>query len=140
MHMSLGENRENISALVVDDNQDILALFTELLALKNFKVVGKGQSGKEAVELYNNLRPDITFLDVVMQDGDGVYALEKIRESNPNAIVIMVTSDLAPTTAARLEQLHASAIVYKPFDINDIVQVVKELLSETKVNQMKFFN
>ena len=138
--MLLGENRKNISALVVDDNQDILDLFTELLALKNFKVVGKGQSGKEAVKLYNNLRPDITFLDVVMQDGDGVYALEKIRESDPDAIVIMVTSDLAPTTAERLEQLRASAIVYKPFDINDIVQVVKELLSETKVSQMKFFN
>jgi len=130
----------NISALVVDDNQDVLSLFIELLTLKNFKVVGRAHSGKEAVELFKNLKPDITFLDVVMQDGDGVYALEHIRESNPDAIVIMVTSDLAPTTAERLEQLRASAIVYKPFDINDIVKIVRGLTAEAKVDQMKFLS
>ncbi|MDE1763643.1 MAG: response regulator [Thaumarchaeota archaeon] len=136
----MGEKTEGISALVVDDNKEILALFIELLELKNFTVTGKAHSGKEAVVLYNSLRPDITFLDVVMPDGDGIYALEKIREVNPDAVVIMITSDLAPTTAERLEQLHASAVVYKPFDISEIVKIVKKLLSESEISQMKFFN
>lgn len=136
----VGEKEQSIKALAVDDNPDILTLFVELLQLKNFVVVGKGQNGQEAVELYRALKPDITFLDVVMPNGDGIYALEKIREINPTAIVIMVTSDLAATTAERLEQLRASAIVHKPFDINDIVNVVKDLVSETNANRMKFFN
>ncbi|MGB9003384.1 MAG: response regulator [Nitrosotalea sp.] len=136
----MGEKEQSIKALAVDDNPDILTLFVELLQLKNFVVVGKGQSGQEAVELYRTLKPDITFLDVVMPNGDGIYALEKIREINPTAIVVMVTSDLAATTAERLEQLRASAIIHKPFDINDIVNVVKDLISETNANKMKFFN
>lgn len=136
----VGEKEQSIKALAVDDNPDILTLFVELLQLKNFVVVGKGQNGQEAVELYRTLKPDITFLDVVMPNGDGIYALEKIREINPTAIVIMVTSDLAATTAERLEQLHASAVIHKPFDINDIVNVVKDLVSETSANKMKFFN
>ncbi|MFZ1077670.1 MAG: response regulator [Nitrosotalea sp.] len=136
----MGEKEQSIKALVVDDNPDILTLFVELLQLKNFVVAGKGQNGQEAVELYRTLKPDITFLDVVMPNGDGIYALEKIREINPAAIVVMVTSDLATTTAERLEQLRASAIIHKPFDINDIVNVVKDLISETNVNKMKFFN
>ena len=136
----VGEKEQSIKALAVDDNPDILTLFVELLQLKNFVVVGKGQNGQEAVELYRTLKPDITFLDVVMPNGDGIYALEKIREINPTAIVIMVTSDLAATTAERLEQLRASAIIHKPFDINDIVNVVKDLVPEINANKMKFFN
>lgn len=134
------EQEQRIKALAVDDNPDILTLFVELLQLKNFTVIGKGQNGQEAVELYRTLKPDITFLDVVMPNGDGIYALEKIREINPAAIVVMVTSDLAATTAERLEQLRASAVIHKPFDINDIVNVVKDLISETNTSKMKFFN
>ncbi|MDE1764841.1 MAG: response regulator [Thaumarchaeota archaeon] len=131
---------EDASVLVVDDNKEILTLFIELLKLKNFTVIGKAQSGKEAVALYNSLRPDITFLDVVMPDGDGIYALERIREVDPDAVVIMVTSDLAPTTAERLEQLRASAVVYKPFDINEIVKITKKILSEAEISQIRFSN
>ena len=135
----MGE-KEKIQVLVVDDNHDILALFSELLRLKNFEVVGQAHSGKEAVRLYNDLRPDIVFLDVAMPDGDGIYALENIRSINPTAIVIMVTSDIAPATAERLEQLRASAVVYKPFDISDVIKVVKVLLEKTNASQLKFFN
>lgn len=133
-------DEEKIRVLVVDDNEDILTLFTELLRLKKFEVVGEAQNGKDAVKMYECHRPDIVFLDVVMPDGDGIYALEKIRVLDPNAIVVMVTSDLAATTSERMKQLHASAVVYKPFDFNDIIEVVKQLLSKTNVNQLKFFN
>ncbi len=139
MSAILGE-KEKIRVLVADDNQDILTLFCELLKLKKFDVVGKAINGKEAVKLYEEYRPAIVFLDVMMPDGDGIYALEKIREINPAAIVIMVTSDLAPTTAERLEQLNASAIVYKPFDIADIIKIVNELMTKTNVRKLKFFN
>ena len=138
--MLLGQKEDSLKTLVVDDNQEILKLFVELLKLKNFTIVGKGHNGKEAVELYGSLRPDITFMDVVMPNGDGIYALERIREINPNAIVIMVTSDISATTAERLEQLHASAIIYKPFEINEIVRVVKDLMAKEGATEMKFFN
>lgn len=138
--MLLGQKEYSLKTLVVDDNQEILKLFVELLKLKNFTIVGKGHNGKEAVELYGSLRPDITFMDVVMPNGDGIYALERIRKINPNAIVIMVTSDISATTAERLEQLHASAIIYKPFEINEIVRVVKDLMAKEGATEMKFFN
>ena len=138
--MLLEQKEHGLKTLVVDDNQEILKLFIELLKLKNFTIVGKGHNGKEAVELYSSLRPDITFMDVVMPNGDGIYALERIREMNPDAIVIMVTSDISATTAERLEQLHASATIYKPFEINEIVRVVKDLMAKKGTAEMKFFN
>ncbi|MDE1813400.1 MAG: response regulator [Thaumarchaeota archaeon] len=133
-------NRRLKTALVVDDNPDVLSLFVELLELKNFQVVGTGRNGKEAVTQYEKLRPDITFLDVVMPNTDGLYALDLIREINPDAIVVMITTDLSRDTAKRLEDLKATAVVYKPFDINDLVKIVNEIESDTKSGKIRFFN
>lgn len=108
--------------------------------MKHFRVVGKGRSGEEAVELYRILKPDVTFLDVAMNNGDGIYALEKIRDINSEALVIMVTNEFSSVTAERLEALKASAVIYKPFEIDDILNIVQELESESNINQMKFFN
>ena len=128
------------TVLVIDDNLDVLSLFVELLELKNFQVVGTGHNGKEAVAQYGKLRPDITFLDVVMPNTDGLYALDLIREINPDAIVVMITTDLSQDTAKRLEDLKATAVVYKPFDINDLVKVVDEIESNAKSGKIRFFN
>jgi len=138
MHVTSG--RQLKTAIVVDDNPDVLSLFVELLELKHFQVVGTGRNGKDAVAQYEKLRPDITFLDVVMPNTDGLYALDLIREMDPNAIVIMITTDLSQDTAKRLEDLRATAVVYKPFDINDLVKVVHEIESDTRTGKIKFFN
>ncbi|CUR51414.1 CheY-like receiver [Nitrosotalea devaniterrae] len=134
------KNRQLKTAIVIDDNPDVLSLFVELLELKNFQVVGTGRNGKDAVAQYEKLRPDITFLDVVMPNTDGLYALDLIREMNPHAIVIMITTDLSQDTAKRLEDLKATAVIYKPFDINDLVKVVNEIESNTSPGKIKFFN
>ena len=81
----------------------------------------------EAVEIYQKLRPDIVFLDVMMERYDGFYALEKIREIQPDAIVIMVTADMTKATHARLSELNASAIINKPYNINEIMHTINKL-------------
>ena len=133
-------NRRLKTVLVIDDNPDVLSLFVELLELKKFQVVGTGRNGKEAVAQFEKLKPDITFLDVVMPNTDGLYALDLIREINPEAVVVMITTDLSQDTAKRLEDLKATAVIYKPFDINDLVKVVDEIESDVKSGKVRFFN
>ena len=128
------------TVLVVDDNPDVRSLLVELLELKNFQVVGTGRNGNDAVTLYGKLKPDITLLDVVMPDTDGLYALDHIREMNSDAAVIMITTDLSQDTAKKLEDLRATAVVYKPFDINDLVKIIHDIESEAHAGQIKFFN
>lgn len=133
-------NRRLKTVLVVDDNPDVRSLLVELLELKNFQVVGTGRNGNDAVTLYEKLKPDVTLLDVVMPDTDGLYALDHIREINSDAVVIMITTDLSQDTAKRLEDLKATAVVYKPFDINDLVKIVHDVESTTHTDQIRFFN
>lgn len=128
------------TVLVVDDNSDVRSLLVELLELKNFQVVGTGRNGNDAVTLYGKLKPDITLLDVVMPDTDGLYALNHIREMNSDAAVIMITTDLSQDTAKKLEDLRATAVVYKPFDINDLVKIIHDIESAAHAGEIKFFN
>ncbi len=125
---SHSDSRDNpITAIVIDDDKDTVSVLSDFLKIKGIKVIGKGYDGLEAVEIYKNLKPDATFLDVMMESYDGLYALEKIREIHPNTIVIMVTADLTNDTHEKLLNLSASAIIYKPYDINQIMHILNKL-------------
>ena len=122
-----------ITAIVVDDDIDTLDIFCEYLELYRFRIIGKAYNGEKVAELYSKLKPDVVFLDVMMIDYDGIYALEQIMKVDPAAIVLMVTADLTKDTSDKLAHLHASAIIYKPYDIKNIINIVENLIG-TKRN------
>lgn len=114
------------TAIVIDDDKATVSVFSEFLQLKCIEVIGTGYDGLAAFELYKRLKPDVVFLDVMMDEYDGFYALEKIRAMDQDAVVIMVTADLTKDTENRLNELNASAIIYKPYDIEQIMQTVNK--------------
>lgn len=119
-----------ISVIVVDDDQDTVDVFCEFLKIKGLDVIGKGYNGEEAVKLYEKFKPDILFCDVMMPQHDGFYALEKIRNIDPNAKVIMVTADMTSDTEEQLTKLNASAVVYKPYEIDNIIEIINKVKSD----------
>jgi two-component system, chemotaxis family, chemotaxis protein CheY len=124
-----------ITAIVVDDDIDTLDVFCEYLELNQFRIVGKAYNGEKVAELYSKFKPDVVFLDVMMYNYDGIYALEQIRKVNPEAVVIMVTADLTRDTSEKLELLQASAVIYKPFDIKNVVDIVENIVGSQKNNE-----
>lgn len=116
-----------ITAIVVDDDKNIVNFFSEFLELKGINVIGKGYDGKEAVDLYVALSPDLVFLDVMMDRFDGLYALEEIKKIDHYANVIMVTADLRQDTHVKLTNLNASAIIFKPFEIDAVMHAINDL-------------
>ena len=115
------------SVIVVDDDRDTVEVFCEFLKIKGLDVLGNGYNGKEAVELYEKLKPDILFCDVMMPQHDGFYALKRIRRIDPNAKVIMVTADMTSDTEEQLKKLNASAVVYKPYEIDGIMEIIDKV-------------
>ncbi len=115
---------KNATALVVDDDPDAVEMFSDYLENKGVNVIGKAKDGKEGFELYKKLKPDVVFLDVIMPNFDGFYTLQKIREIDSNAKIIMVTADFSPSTKKKLKDLKASDIIYKPYDGTAIDRVI----------------
>ena len=117
---------------VVDDDKETARVFSEYLAIKGLDVVGIGYDGKQAVELFKKQKPDVIFLDLAMPDYDGFYGLRNIKKINPNAKVIIVTSDLTLATKRKLEKLKASALIYKPYDIDNLIATIDKVNTSTK--------
>jgi len=93
-------------------------------------VVANGINGKEAVELYKMHHPDFVFLDYLMPEYDGLYAIEKIREFDPNGKIILVSGShfernvLGDTV---------KAIIKKPIEINEIFKAINKIIVPTSV-------
>jgi DNA-binding response OmpR family regulator len=121
------------SVIVVDDDRDTVEVFCEYLNIKNIQVLGRGYDGKTAVELYKEHKPDIVLLDVMMPDFDGFYGLEQIRKHDPKAKIIMVTADLTSDTEKKLVELKASAMIYKPYEIDSVIETIDKVSKEDVV-------
>ena len=123
-----GRGKAAVTSIVIDDDPDTVDVLSYLLHLKGISVIGRGYGGAEAIDIYKKIRPDVVFLDVLMESQDGFYTLEKIREIDPAAIVILITADIRQETKERLEKLNASAIIYKPYDINEVMGITNKLV------------
>lgn len=128
-----------IRAIVVDDDKDTVALFAEILEGNNIKVIGTGYNGQEAAFLYQKLKPDVIFLDVIMPVFDGIYGITKIREMNPDAIVIITTNQMTINAQIALNKLRPSAVIKEPIDVNEIIKTVNKLCAPSldSENHMK---
>ena len=128
-----------IRAVVIDDDKESVALFSEILSSNNIEVVGKGYNGQEAAFLYQKLKPDVIFLDVIMPVYDGIYGISKIREMDPNSIVIVTTNQMTINTQIALNKQRPSAIIKEPIDVNEIIKKVNQLCAPSldSENQMK---
>lgn len=120
-----------VKVIVVDDDVDTVEVFCEYLEIKDITVLGRGYNGKTAVELYEKYRPDIALLDVMMPEYDGFFGLENIKDINPDAKVIMVTADLTFDTEKKLKDLNASAVIYKPYEIDSVIDTIHKVYKQT---------
>ena len=122
-----------ITAIIAEDDPINLKLFAELLEINGISVVGKVTNGKEAVTSFEESNPDVVFLDVMMPEFDGIYALEQIRKKNPSSKVVMVTADTSEETEELLEKLKPSAVIHKPYEIITILHILENKL-ELKIS------
>lgn len=84
---------ETKKILLVDDDELItMSLEMIISADKDFEVVGKGCSGREAISLFDELRPDLLLMDIRMADMNGLEAAEEILKTYKDAIILFLTT------------------------------------------------
>lgn len=113
------------TAIVIDDDRLTVQVLCDYLETIDVKILARGHDGNEAVQLYKEHKLDIVFLDLIMPKHDGIFALE-IRKTDPNSTVVVVTSDLRKETGEKLDELKPTAVIYKPFAVNSIANIVKK--------------
>lgn len=113
--------------LVVDDAMLMRKLIRDAATEAGWEVAGEARDGLEAVTLYQQLRPDLVTMDVVMPNVGGLEALRRIRAVDPDAQVVMVTALDQKQTL--LESIRDGAIdfIVKPFERGRIVGVLNKV-------------
>ena len=130
------ESTGKYSVLVIEDDQDTSDAFCEHLEIYGIKVLGVGKNGNEAVELYQKEKPDVVLMDMMMPHYDGLYGLKKIRELDKDAKVIMVTADFTGETEKELKRHNVSGIVYKPYDIEQVMYTIEKVCSGLELSTL----
>ena len=117
-----------VSILVVDDELLIRSLLYELLIKTGYNVSMSG-SGTDAIEECKDKIFDVILMDFRLGDMDGVQALRQIREFQQSSRVVFLTGDPSIEAIQKtVLQEGADGFITKPFDLKEIVEVVKHLL------------
>lgn len=116
--------------VIIEDDKDMAEIFEEWAKSADISVLGIGHDGKEAVELFEKHRPQIIVLDLMMPYYDGFYAMENIRKIDPNAKFLVLTADITDVTKRRLDQMTSISLMYKPYDLDDVINEIKKLASQ----------
>ena len=121
------------NVIIIDDDIDTVEIFADYLDLKGINVMATGHNGKIAVELFLKHKPDIVLLYVMMPEYDGFFGLTNILKKDPNARVVMVTADMTTETKNKLDELNASGILYKPYEINTVIKTIDRVIQGERV-------
>lgn len=116
------------SVLVVDDSALIRKVLIELLNNNGFNVIGEATNGKEGLDMYKELSPDIVTLDVTMPVMDGVEALRQIIGFDANAKVAMITAAGQKERLMEALKIGAKLFITKPFHEEEVLNSLSELV------------
>lgn len=99
-----------------------------ILEQGGFEVVGEAETGREAVEKYKLLQPDLVTMDLVMEQG-GVDAVRAIREFDPKARILVCSAMAQQSLVAEVLAAGASHFVLKPFQPSHLLEAAEHALA-----------
>jgi two-component system chemotaxis response regulator CheY len=115
--------------LITDDALIIRAMIRDAAELAGWEVVGEAADGQQAIDMYEQLRPDAVTLDMVMPQHDGLHALGGIMGLDPQAKVLVVSALDQKQTLKEAFRLGASDFIVKPFDKHALVATLDKMTS-----------
>jgi len=113
--------------LIVDDTLFMRVKLRGLLEKWGQQVVGEGANGREAVEKYKELQPDLVLMDITMPEMDGIAALKEIRAFDAKANVIMVSALGQESFVMEAVRSGARNYLVKPLQDNKLQEVLARL-------------
>jgi DNA-binding NarL/FixJ family response regulator len=117
----------SISVLIVDDHEVVRTGLKTMLSRSSIEVIAEAGTVQEAVEKSRETEPDVIVLDIRLGEEDGFQALELIREHNPNARVLVLSTYDNPTYVARAVALGASDFVLKGCSRDELIYSITQV-------------
>jgi CheY-like chemotaxis protein len=112
--------------VVVDDDQGILESFDAMLG-DEYTLVTM-DNGFEALEYVKSHKPKLIFLDIKMPGMSGIEVLKRLRQSEVDAAVVIVTATTKAHYEEEAEELGITGYLHKPFEVDDVEDITRRVL------------
>lgn len=114
--------------MVVDDSRVMEHQICALLEGTSFEVAAYCKDGEDAIARYDEVKPDIVTMDIIMPGIDGLETAQVIAEAHPEARIVMVSSlacadDTGETDGVKL-------FLYKPFDREELLETLEQAMRD----------
>lgn len=115
--------------MVVDDSRLVRVQMEDVLEGTDYEIAAYCRSGEDAIAQYDEVKPDLVTMDIIMQGMDGLDAAKLILKEHPDARIVMVSSLAYDDTYEKAKAIGARGFVDKPFHQEQLLKVFEEALS-----------
>ncbi len=115
--------------LIVDDAKFMRLTLTGILKKAEHEIVGEAENGREAIDLYRELKPELVTMDITMPEMSGLEAMKEIKQEFPDAKVVMCSAMGQQKMVVEAIEAGAKDFIVKPFDEGRVLDAVNRVLS-----------
>lgn len=132
--MSRGEKQKMKTILVVDDERSVRDSLKMILEYERYEV-SFAENGKQALQQFDVVSPNLVLLDVKMAGMDGLEVLQQIRKRNADPPVIMISGHGTIETAVEATKLGAFDFLSKPLDRDKLLVTIRNALNQASISE-----
>lgn len=113
--------------MVVDDSRMVFLLMENLLKDTDYEIAAYCTTGEEALAQYDQVRPDIVTMDIIMPGIDGLETVRAMLDRHPDAKIVMVSSLAYDDTFEEAKALGAKEFLDKPIDREQLLAALDRI-------------
>ncbi len=114
--------------LICDDAAFMRMMIKDILTKNGYNVAGEAENGVKAIEKYKETNPDLVLMDITMPEMDGIQALKEIKKVDSSALVIMCSAMGQQAMVIESIQAGAKDFIVKPFQQERVIEAVKKVV------------
>ncbi|MCK5218847.1 response regulator [bacterium] len=116
--------------LIVDDASFMRMMLRNILSSHGYEVVGEAENGRQAVEIYQEVKPDIVLMDLIMPEVGGIEGVKKIVEIDKHAKIIICSAMGQQALVVEAMQAGARDFIVKPFQPSSVIENIQKIERE----------
>lgn len=127
--------RSTMGILIIDDTDFDRNLLRSILISAGYEVTGAACCGEEGIRMYDELKPNLVMLDLIMPDLNGIEVLRRLRKQDGDARVMMCTSVGEESMVVLAKRMGAKGYIVKPYIAANLVQAVKKIIGTQETGE-----